>query len=111
MLRSLPLVGALLLSAAPVQAFETFEEIVKPCEASEKNMEACFASGVYFASLTSLLIYCGQREAGDITQKKCTEVTRDLAESITEEIEKTAWNQAVKELPDSYPNCPIKPIP
>ena len=111
MLRLFPLIGALLLSSTPVQAFETFEEIVKPCEASEKNMEACFASGVYFASLTALLIYCRQREAGDITEKTFTEVTRDLAGSITEEIEKRAWNQAVKELPDSYPNCPIKPIP
>ncbi len=74
-------------------------------------MEACFASAVYFASLYSLLILCRQREVGDITQKTFTEALRDLAGSMTEEIEKMAWNRAVKELPDSYPNCPIKPIP
>ena len=41
LLRTVPLIGALLISAAPVQAFETFEELNKACSASEENTTLC----------------------------------------------------------------------
>ena len=35
-MKLLPLIGALLLSTAPVHASQTPEELTKPCEASEE---------------------------------------------------------------------------
>jgi hypothetical protein len=39
----IPLIGALLISAAPIQAFTflTFDEIEKACNASEENTNLC----------------------------------------------------------------------
>ena len=36
-----PLIGALLVSAAPVQALETWEDIDKACEASHEALSMC----------------------------------------------------------------------
>ncbi|WP_232199901.1 hypothetical protein, partial [Synechococcus sp. CC9616] len=64
-----PLLGALLLSTAPVRASKTSEEITKPCETSEAAREACLASGFFFAALSGYTLLCDLRDTGEITPK------------------------------------------
>ena len=44
-MKPLPLTGALLISAAPVQAIETFEELNKACLAPEEIANICAGVG------------------------------------------------------------------
>ena len=41
LLGTVPLLGALLLSASPVQAYEAWEELDKACEASDEPLKLC----------------------------------------------------------------------
>ena len=46
-MKLLPLIGSLLISAAPVQAIETFEELDKACKASEETYNTCTKAAVF----------------------------------------------------------------
>ena len=43
-MKLLTFIGALLISAAPVQAYETWEEFDKACTASEETIALCQAT-------------------------------------------------------------------
>ena len=110
-MKLLPLIGALLLSAAPAQASPTPEQIKKTCGASEKVLDACFGTGVYMSSITGFTLLCMLREAGEITPKVFAETEKGLGKGPEKEYEKVMWNEGMKIVLEEYPNCPLKPIP
>ena len=110
-MKLLPLIGALMLSAAPVQASKTPEEITKPCGTSDAAMEACFGSGFYFSALSWYTLLCDLRDTGEITPKVFARREKISRSAPEEEFEKVMWNEGVKIVLLDYPNCPIKPIP
>ena len=68
-MKLLPFIGALLLSAAPVHASKTPEELTKSCEASNKVLKACLATGVMAGSFFHYKARCDLWKAGAITQE------------------------------------------
>ena len=106
-----PLIGALLLLAAPAQASPTPEEIKQTCEASEKVLDACYGTGMYMSSITGFAVLCMLREAGEITPKVFAETEKRLGNGPEQEYEKVMWNEGIKIVLEEYPNCPLKPIP
>ena len=73
-MKFLPLLGALLLSAAPIQAQSTQVEILQEaCEVSRENMELCQALGSFYISWAGSDMLCrlekkGIIKAGDVTE-------------------------------------------
>ena len=106
-----PLIGALLISAVPVQASKTPEEITKPCGASDAAMEACLGSGLYFSALSGYTLLCDLRDRGEITPQVFAEREKISRSAAQKPFEKVMWNEGLKSVLEDYPNCPIKPIP
>ena len=110
-MKLIPLIGALFLSTAPVQASKTPEEITKPCGTSKAAMEACFGSGFFYSALSGYTLLCDLRDTGEITPKVFAEREIRSRNAPKEEFEKVMWNEGVKIVLLDYPNCPIKPVP
>ena len=111
-MKLLPLIGALLLSAAPVQASQTAEELMKPCEASKEAAKACFASSIYATSYSHHQTICAYSEAGLLTiEDKARDKIPAFGPLMNENELKVLWNEGIKRVLKKYPNCPIKPIP
>ena len=108
-MKLLPLIGALLVSAAPVQASKTPEELTEPCGASEDAYIACMSTGTMYATIMTLTVLCGLRKDGIIpTSSWPDDITRPPA--FKEDYEKIMWNFGVKTVLEEYPDCPIQPI-
>ncbi len=108
-MKFLPIIGALLLSTAPVQAFETIEEFDEACSASEETITLCQAAIQHSAFTYITGILCRLEDDGLLT-----------AEQLTEWWKLNGFNyqQLNAFLKDAinlglvlYPNCSIKPIP
>ena len=69
-LGTVPLLGALLLSASPVQAYETWEELDKACEASDESLKLCIGVAGRFSADAGFSMLCKLREDGAITPDK-----------------------------------------
>ena len=110
-MKPLPLIGALLLSTAPVQASKTFDEISRPCGTSDAVMEACLGTGFYLSAISGYSLLCDLRDAGQITPKVFAEREKTSREIPKKEYQKVMWNEGVKSVLEDYPNCPIKPLP
>jgi len=110
-MKLLPLVGALILSVAPVQASKTPGGLMKPCETSDAAMEACLAAGLYMTSAAINTLLCDLRKNGEITPEVFAKREKQSNTKITKEIQKAAWNEGLKMVQKSHPFCPIKPIP
>jgi len=74
--RTVPLIGALLISASPVQASKTFEQITQPCKASEEANNACDAMAIHFSSLSFYSYLCRLEQAGQSTPEIFSEQPR-----------------------------------
>ena len=107
-MKLLPLLGALLLSASPVQASMTPRKILEPCKASENTIEACKATGMMYGAVFHFTKLCDLWEAGVITPKVWAD---DIKPDFDEEYESVMWDQGIKAVLEEHPNCPIKPIP
>ena len=110
-MKLLPLIGALLVSAAPVQASKTFDEITEPCRTSEAAVEACFGTGLYYSAWSWLILLCDLTDTGEITPKVFAEREEQGRSAPGNPFEKVTWNEGVKSALEDYPNCPIKPLP
>ena len=53
-MKPLPLSGALLISAAPVQAIETFEELDKSCGATDEIANICAGVGNFVGAAATV---------------------------------------------------------
>ena len=107
-MKLLPLIGALLISAVPVQAFETFEELYEACEASEENNNLCVVSAQLGASMMMVTMLCNLEAKGRITKEN---IDLTLDEWNYNKGGSPLLNEAVEETIKMYPECSIKPIP
>ena len=107
-MKLLPLIGALLLSAAPVQAIETFEDLNKAC-GDEGVLELCLRMGWWSSAFAGYTVLCGLRDQGAIAPEVFAERVGRLMEFETE-FEKDMWNSGIKAVLKDYPKCPIKPV-
>jgi hypothetical protein len=112
-MKFLPIIGALLLSTAPVQAFETLEELDKACQASEEAFKLCTGPAYHFSAIAGFSLLCKLREQGVITPEEfAAEYNAVLAGPNPDtKYLKVMWNSGIKAVLEDYPNCPIKPVP
>ena len=104
-LRTIPLIGALLISAVPVQAFETVEEVFEACEATEEIESICSGFGEIIGAAAWVSLLCDLEEKGRLTKENVV-LTWD-------EFKKGFWkpllNEVVEGNLERYPECSIKP--
>ena len=112
-MKLLPLIGSLLISAAPVQAYETWEEIEKVCEGSHETLTLCIGISGRFSAEVGFSILCRLRRDGAITAEVFNSEYGKINSygPVFEGISKVPWNSGIEEVLEDYPNCPIKPIP
>ena len=95
--RTVPLIGALLLSASPVQASETFKEITQPCKASDEAENACDAMAIHFSAITYYSFLCMLKQAGKTTPEMFNEQAKASGKTERRKADaKVAFNTAVK---------------
>ena len=98
------LLGALLLTAAPVQAFETFEELDFACVAKgERKM--CGGAATYASGVTAGSLLCTLVSQGLVTPVKAAEFWQEAYK----EMKNPLWIQGAKTIVLSFPDCPINP--
>ena len=111
-LKTVPLIGALLLSASPAQASKTFKEIIQPCKASEEMTNACDAMAIHFSAEAIFYNYCGVEHETKVTPELLKEKPQLHAKTKSgAEAAKIAYNSAIKKVKSRYPNCSVKYIP
>ena len=111
-MKLLTLIGALLLSAAPVNASKTPKQMLEPCFASEKTSEACTAAAVVTGSFFHYKARCDLWKAGAITQEAWADEELPIWGLLIDiDDEKVLWNEGMKRALKQYPDCPIKPLP
>ncbi|AII43301.1 hypothetical protein KR100_07985 [Synechococcus sp. KORDI-100] len=103
-----PLIGALLISAAPVQAFETYEEVEKACDGSEENSNLCVVAAKPGALMMMVTMLCYLEAKGRITKEN---LVLTLDEWNFNQGGSPLLNEAVEETLKDYSECSIKPIP
>ena len=106
-MKLIPLIGALLISAAPVQAFETFEELNKACSASEENTNMCAKAGNYVASGMAVSLLCGLEATGMLTTEKILLSWDELNFNSRDPM----WNAGAEKMLENFPECTLKLIP
>ena len=108
-MKLLPLIGALLLSTAPVQAFETFEELDKACDATEENSNLCEGAGNYLASLIVAYLLCDLEEKGILATEKLLLSWNKLKEFWTFNSRDPMWSVGAESMLENLPDCSLKP--
>ncbi|WP_028952556.1 hypothetical protein [Synechococcus sp. CC9616] len=109
-MKLLPLIGSLLISAAPAQAFTflTFEEIEKACNASEENTNLCVSVAQMSAMRNMVILLCNFEAKGRITKE---DLDLTLDEWSFNQGMSPALKKAVEMTLEEFPECSIKPIP
>ena len=107
-MKLLPLIGALLISAAPVQAIETFEELKEACNASEEIDNICAGAAEYVGTAAWVSLLCELEAKGILTKE-------NLVLAWDEVVKLNGWTplsyEAVELILKDYSECSIKPIP
>ena len=107
-MKLLPLIGALLISAVPVQAFETVEEVFEACEATEEIESICSGFGEIIGAAAWVSLLCDLEEKGRLTKENVVLTWDEL-------VKMNYWlpllNEVVEMNLERYPECSIKPIP
>ena len=105
-MKLLPVIGALLLSAAPVQAFETFEELKKACNASEEIDNICAGAAEYVGTAAWVSLLCELEAKGILTKE-------NLVLAWDEVVKLNSWTplsyEAVEDTLKNFPDCSLKP--
>ena len=106
-MKLIPLIGSLLISAAPVQAFETMEELMEACNASEEIDNICTKAGVFVGTVFTLSLLCELEEKGSLTRE---ELVLNWDEFVEENGMTTPLSQeAVEFTLKNFPDCSLKP--
>ena len=100
-----PLIGALLLSTAPVQAFETFEELDKTCQATEELTNLCKEVSSYGAAVMAAILLRDLEEKGRITKENLV-LTCDKWNKANGS---AMWNAGAEKMLETFAECSIKP--
>ena len=107
-MKHLPLIGALILSAVPVQAFETYDEYVKACISSEENTKLCDRSAEWHSAMFVTNTLCKLERRGFLTAEEVTEYWEEVELSPQpDNLRKEGVNFTLR----FHPTCSIKPIP
>ena len=100
------LIGAFLLSAAPVQAYEIFEELTEACNASEEIDSICAATAELVGTTAWVSLLCNLEAKGRLTKE-------NLVLTWDELLELGGWtplsDEAVEMTLEKFPGCSIKP--
>jgi hypothetical protein len=114
-MKPLPLIGALVFSATPVQAFETVDEVREACEATKENLELCKAMSSIVGAIMSVTAFCELEKSGIIEAEKLTEfweynytIKKDTKLEV---LSAALWREGVNFQLKDYPDCSIKPVP
>ena len=116
LLRTVPLIGALLISAAPVQAFEinppqdfeTFEELEQACEATDEGNKLCIGSMELWSAMYLTGTLCQLEDEGWITEEQVAEKWKGVAVVARQS---NMFKAGIKKALEMHPTCSIKPIP
>ena len=112
LLRNVPLIGALLLSTAPVQAFETYYEYVTACIASEENTKLCDKSAEWHSAVFVTNTLCKLEWGGFLTAEEVTGYWQKVELDLDVNPQRGAlFKEGVNYMLRIHPNCSIKPIP
>ena len=107
-MKLLPLIGALLLSAEPVQAFETYDEYVNACISSEENTKLCEGSAEWHSAVFVTNTLCKLEWGGFLTAEEVTGYWEEVELSPQpDNLRKEGVNFMLR----THPTCSIKPIP
>ena len=106
-----PLLGALLLSTAPVQAFETFEELDKACGTSEEIDNLCLGVADFYASGIAANLLCDLEAKGILTKEEAIVSWDNLKEIFIFHSRNPMWYAGEKDALEVFPECSIKPVP
>lgn len=108
-MKLIPLIGALILSVAPVQAYETWEELQDACAATKEISAICQGVADYVGSGMAVLTLCEFDRDGLISAE---DIIRNW-ESISRGFgtESALAIAGIKFALKRYLNCPIKPFP
>ena len=108
--RTVPLIGALLLSTAPVQAIETAEELLEACSATAENMNMCAGVAAEMGSTTALSLLCALRLDGQITQRYFDALKKGyLDHGDRNGISGIMYKHGIAEVQNAFPECQISP--
>ena len=103
-MKLIPLIGALLIAAAPVQAYETFEELDFAC-VTKAEREMCGGAATYASGVTAVSLLCNLVSQGLVTPVKAVEYWQKAYKGMKNPL----WIQGAKTIVLSFPDCPIKP--
>ena len=106
-MKLLLIIGALLISAAPVQAFETYEELDKACNASEETYNTCTKAGIFVGTFSWVSLLCELEAKGSLTRKETVMTwTEFVQKNGMTPLSDNALEMSLK----NYPECSIKPF-
>ena len=104
-----PLLGALFLSAAPVQAFETFEELDKTCQATEELTNLCQQVSIYGAAVMAATLLCDLEVKGILTKENLV-LTWDKWNKVMNGYSGSPmWNAGAEKTLENFTECSLKP--
>ena len=106
-----PLLGALLLSSTPVQAFETNEELFEACNASEENTTLCRGADDFKGAIMAANLLCDLEEKGRLAKENLV-LSWDEWTPIVDGNNGSGspmLNWAVETILTNYPECSLKP--
>ena len=106
-MKFLPLIGSLLISAAPVQAFETLEGLDKTCQATDEINNLCQQASIYGAAVMAAVLLCDLEVKGILTKENLV-FTWDKWNKVNGS---PMWNAGAENMLEILPECSIKPIP
>ena len=110
LLRSVPLIGALFLSASPVQAQSTQVEILQEaCEASRENRELCQALGSFYIAWAGSDMLCRLEKKGIIKAEDVTAAWESFRDTHMLYLSVNTQKAGVDMVLEEYPNCKVKP--
>ena len=101
-LRTIPLIGALLLSATPVDAIETTEKITEACYETVEPTLLCQAGPIIGDGETRVKMLCELMKQDLITPENAVEMWMNYRGPVL-------WNETATRTLKEYPNCPLKP--
>ena len=106
-----PLLGALLLSSTPVQAFETSEELKKVCLSTDEMKNICAGVGDFTSAAAIVSTLCNLEEKGRITKENAIltwDEWKDVSTFLDDGLN-PMWNVGAETLLENFPECSLKP--
>jgi hypothetical protein len=108
-----PLLGALFLSTAPVQAFETSEELMRACLSTDEMKNVCEVAGDFASAAAIVSTLCSLEEKGRITKENAVltwDEWKDVSAFLDDGL-KPMWDAGAEHMLNNFPECSLKPIP